>query len=65
MLARSGQLREKVTEDQLKQLLSAMSEQDGNSGSGAGGKSGGSGGGIQVVRRGGLDDDLDDLLEGV
>ncbi|KAF2104724.1 DNA-binding TFAR19-related protein [Rhizodiscina lignyota] len=58
-LARSGQLREKVTEEQLKQLLGAMSEQEGG-GDGAGGAGGGK---IQVVRKSGWEDDDDDLLD--
>ena len=56
MLARSGQLRSKVTEDQLKELLGAMAENED--------KGGGRGGGrIVVNRRKGWDDDDDDLLD--
>lgn len=60
-LARTGQLRQKVTEDQLKELLSAISE------SGAGGEGGSSGGAGRIVvnRRKGWEDedDVDDLLD--
>ncbi|KAL8675243.1 MAG: hypothetical protein Q9168_000363 [Polycauliona sp. 1 TL-2023] len=56
MLARSGQLRAKVTEEQLKELLGAVAENNERDGS-AGGK-------IVVSRRkGGWDDDDDDLLD--
>ena len=56
MLARSGQLRAKVTEDQLKELLGAMAENEE--------KQGGSGGGrIVINRRKGWEDDDDDLLD--
>ena len=55
MLARSGQLRSKVTEDQLKELLGAMAENEEKDGGGGGGK-------IRIQRRGGWDDD-DDLLD--
>lgn len=51
MLARSGQLRTKVTEDQLKDLLGAVSEQEEKTQDR-----------IVVQRRGGWDDD-DDLLD--
>lgn len=53
MLARSGQLRQKVTEDQLKELLGSLSDQ-------AGAKET-----VTVARRKGGwdDDDLEDLLE--
>lgn len=56
MLARSGQLRAKVTEDQLKDLLNAVSEQQEEQQQK-----------IVVNRRGGSwdDDDLDDLLKDV
>lgn len=55
MLARSGQLRSKVTEEQLKDLLGAMTENAE--------KDGGSGGGrIVITRRKDWDDD-DDLLD--
>ncbi|KAL8738038.1 MAG: hypothetical protein Q9181_001106 [Wetmoreana brouardii] len=55
MLARSGQLRAKVTEDQLKELLGAVAENN---------ERGGTAGGKIVVsrRKGGWDDD-DDLLD--
>lgn len=53
MLARSGQLREKVTEEQLKQILGAISEQKEEEK-------------IVVTRKaGGRWDDDDDLLEGL
>ena len=54
MLARSGQLRSKVTEEQLKELLGAIAENRENEG----------GGNIVISRRKGNwddDDDLDDL----
>jgi len=56
MLARSGQLRAKVTEEQLKDLLNAVSEQQEEQQQK-----------IVVNRRGGSwdDDDLDDLLKDV
>jgi programmed cell death protein 5 len=57
MLARSGQLRAKVTEEQLKELLGAVAEQQEKEESR-----------IVVNRRGGGgwdDDDLDDLLKDV
>jgi DNA-binding TFAR19-related protein (PDSD5 family) len=58
MLARSGQLRSKVNEDQLKQLLSSLTEHEEQSGKTI--KS------AKVMRRNAWDDDdLDDLLEGV
>lgn len=60
MLARSGQLRAKVTEEQLKEILTAVAEQ-----AEAGGGGSGSAGKVEVKRRGGKgwdDDDLDDLL---
>ncbi|KAK4495467.1 hypothetical protein PRZ48_013798 [Zasmidium cellare] len=58
MLARSGQLRARVSEEQLKEILGAVAKQQEES---SGGKEGG--GGVKVVRRGGWDeDDLDDLL---
>ncbi|KAF3482336.1 uncharacterized protein GIQ15_05095 [Arthroderma uncinatum] len=49
MLARSGQLRQKVTEDQLKELLNAVAENKEEKK-------------IVINRRGGWDDD-DDLLD--
>ena len=55
MLARSGQLRSKVTEEQLKELLGAMAENEGKGGSGGGGR-------IVINRRTDFDDD-DDLLD--
>jgi programmed cell death protein 5 len=57
MLARTGQLRQKVSEDQLKELLGAVAEQQEKEESK-----------IIVNRRGGGgwdDDDLDDLLKDV
>lgn len=58
MLARSGQLRARVTEEQLKEILGAVAKQNEEA---AGGGDGGKG--VRVVRRGGWDeDDLDDLL---
>lgn len=58
MLARSGQLRSKVNEDQLKQLLSSLTEHEEQSGKTI--RS------AKVMRRNAWDDDdLDDLLEGV
>jgi len=54
MLVRSGQLRAKVTEEQLKELLGAVSEKEGQEGRGK----------IVVSRRkGGWDDEDDDLLD--
>ena len=52
MFARSGQLRQKITEEQLKDILGAMSEQQEKKET------------IQVQRRKGGwdDDDLEDLL---
>ena len=56
MLARSGQLQQKVTEDQLKQMLGSLTEHERET---KGLEN------MKVVRRGGWDDDdLDDLLEG-
>jgi len=56
MLARSGQLRQKVTEDQLKDMLASLSEHEKQTGHSAES--------VKVVRRGGWDDDdLDDLLQ--
>ena len=54
MLAESGQLRNKVTEQQLKELLGAMAENEERGGSGGGGR-------IVVNRRTDWDDD--DLLD--
>lgn len=56
MLARSGQLRSKVTEEQLKELLGAMTENAEKSGGGGGGK-------IVITRRKEWDDDDDDLFD--
>jgi len=50
MLAQSGQLRQKVTEDQLKELLNAMADNKEEEK-------------IVVTRRKGWDDDDDDLLD--
>lgn len=55
MLARSGQLRQKVDEDQLKELLGAVAENQEREGGGGGGR-------IVVQRRKGGWDDDDDLL---
>ncbi len=55
MLARSGQLRAKVTEDQLKELLGAMAESEERQGGGGGGK-------IVINRRKGTWEDEDDDL---
>ncbi|KAH0847339.1 hypothetical protein AYO21_03750 [Fonsecaea monophora] len=58
MLARSGQLRQKVTEDQLKEMLASLSEHEKQTGHTMES--------VKVVRRGGWDDDdLDDLLKEV
>lgn len=55
MLARSGQLRQKVTEDQLKDMLSSLTEHEEQSGKAL--KS------AKIVRKTDWDDDdLDDLL---
>ena len=57
MMARSGQLRQKVTEEQLKELLGSLAEHERETGGGLEK--------MKVVRRGGWeDDDLDDLLDG-
>ena len=56
MLARSGQLRSKVTEDQLKELLGAMAENEVKVGGGGGGR-------IVINKRKEWDDDDDDLLD--
>lgn len=55
MLARSGQLRSKVTEDQLKELLGAVAENNE--------KEGGTAGKIVISRRKGSWDDDDDLFD--
>lgn len=55
MLARSGQLRSKVTEDQLKDMLASLTEHERSTG--------GSVEKVTVVRKSGWDDDdLDDLI---
>ena len=57
MLARSGQLRKKVTEDQLKEMLASLTEHQKETGAGLDN--------MKIVRKSGWDDDdLDDLLEG-
>lgn len=56
MLARSGQLRQKVNEEQLKELLGAVAENQEREGGGGGGR-------IVVQRRKGNWDDDDDLLD--
>lgn len=57
MLARSGQLRQKVTEDQLKDMLASLTEHQKETGAGLDK--------MKFVRKSGWDDDdLDDLLEG-
>jgi len=56
VLARSGQLRSKVTEDQLKELLGAMAENEEKAGGGGGGK-------IVINRRKGTWEEDDDLLD--
>ena len=55
MLGRSGQLRQKVTETQLKEMLASLSEHEKQSGQTMES--------VKVVRKSGWDDDdLDDLL---
>ena len=56
MLARSGQLRQKVNEEQLKELLGAVAENQEREGGGGGGR-------IVVQRRKADWDDDDDLLD--
>ncbi|CAF9931003.1 MAG: hypothetical protein HETSPECPRED_007769 [Heterodermia speciosa] len=56
MLAKSGQLRQKVNEDQLKELLGAVAENQEREGGGGGGR-------IVVQRRKGGWEDDDDLLD--
>jgi programmed cell death protein 5 len=57
MLARSGQLRQKVTEEQLKEMLGSLTEHERETKGGLEN--------MKVVRKSGWDDDdLDDLLEG-
>ena len=57
MLARSGQLRQKITEDQLKDMLASLTEHEKESGKTLDN--------LRVVRKTNWDDDdLDDLLEG-
>ncbi|MCJ1460388.1 hypothetical protein MMC28_010768 [Mycoblastus sanguinarius] len=55
-LARSGQLRNKVTEEQLKELLGAMAENEEKGGGGGGGR-------IVITRRKGWEDDDEDYLD--
>lgn len=56
MIAKSGQLQQKVSEDQLKQMLASLTEHEKKSGQNLDN--------IQVVRKGRWDeDDLDDLLK--
>ena len=56
-LARSGQLRQKVTEEQLKEMLGSLTEHER--------ETKGNLENMKVVRKSGWDDDdLDDLLEG-
>ena len=57
MLARSGQLRAKVKEDQLKELLGAMAEHEERQGGGGGGKL------VITRRKGAWEDEDDDLLD--
>lgn len=55
MIAKSGQMQQKVTDDQLKQMLSSLTEHEKQSGQNLDA--------IHVVRKGRWDeDDLDDLL---
>jgi programmed cell death protein 5 len=57
MLARSGQLQQKVTEEQLKEMLGSLTEHER--------ETKGNLENMKVVRKSGWDDDdLDDLLEG-
>ena len=57
MLAQSGQLKQKVTEDQLKDMLASLTEHERETGKSLDH--------VKIVRRTGWDDDdLDDLLEG-
>ena len=56
MLARSGQLRSKVSEDQLKELLGAMAENEEKSGGGGSGR-------IIINRKKGAWEDDDELLD--
>ena len=56
MLARGGQLRSKVTEDQLKELLTAMTENEEKGGSGSAGR-------IVINRRKGDWEEDDYLLD--
>ncbi|KAI9848540.1 MAG: hypothetical protein M1837_007209 [Sclerophora amabilis] len=60
MLARTGQLRQKLTEEQLKDMLGAVAEREREEGKDAGGF-----GKIVVNRRKGGWDDEDDDLEGL
>lgn len=63
MLARSGQLRQRVGEDQLKEILAAMADQ--GSAAGQGQSSGDTNANYRYARRKGWDDDDDDLLDGL
>ena len=56
MLARSGQLKNKVTEDQLKELLTAMTENEEKGGNGSTGR-------LVISRRKGDWEEDDDLLD--
>ena len=56
MLARSGQLRRKISEEQLKELLGATMENAEKGGGGGGGR-------IVITRRKDWDDNNDDLLD--
>ena len=57
VLARSGQLKAKVTEDQLKEMLASLTEHEKETGKGSVEN-------VKVVRKSGWnDDDLDDLLD--
>ena len=57
MLARSGQLRRKISEEQLKELLGAIMMENAEKGGGGGG------GRIVITRRKDWDDNNDDLLD--
>lgn len=68
MLARSGQLRSRIGEDQLKEILAAMAEQSSSGaslGRGDAGAEGGAGANYRYARRKGWDDEDDDLLDGL
>lgn len=68
-LAKGGQLKARVTEEQLKELLAAVAESvERGMGGGAGGATGGGGGGGSVVvrrRKGVWDEEGDDELLGL